>query len=187
MLRSLLSHYANVPPPAWIFEVDGFGKPRITEPSCLAPEFSLSHTHGLVCCAFSRQYAIGVDVESLDRPLDVSSVAQRYCSPFEQRDLEGLSDLDRRARFLSYWTLKESLAKAIGCGLSMDVSRFSFQIHAKRIQVAFDQIAEEPATWSFGLFQRVSHTIAVSVRAPAIADVQIRLRETTLASLQCRN
>jgi 4'-phosphopantetheinyl transferase len=188
MLRSLLSQYADATPDSWRFETNAFGKPRVADPFGPVPEFSLSHTHGLVCCAFSRTGVVGVDAESLDRVLDVPAVVERYCSPGEQRDLASLTDRDQQVRFLSYWTLKESLSKAIGHGLSMDVSRLSFQIDAERIQVAFDRIAEEPSSWSFGLFQPVcGYAIGVSVRTPSMAAGQISLRETNLESLQCTN
>ncbi len=187
MIRSLLSRYTGRDPGALRFEADGFGKPALSAPLDAAPTFSLSHTHGLVCCAVAADHAVGVDAESLDRAVDVAALASRCCSPLEQRDLERLGEAERRRRFLAYWTLKESLTKAIGCGLTIDLSRLSFQIDDGRIQVAFDRLDEGPADWRFGLFDSIGgYAIAVSLRGAGDAGT-IQLRETSLSALQCVN
>jgi 4'-phosphopantetheinyl transferase len=185
MLRSLLSRYGDAAPAAWRFRADRWGKPRIASPAVAAPSFSLAHTRGLVCCAFSAGPAVGVDAEALDTAIDVSALSRLCCSPLERLDLEALGDRDQPGRFLAYWTLKESLSKAIGRGLSMDVSRLSFQIEPDRIRVRFGGLPEDAPAWRFGLFQPTSgHTVGVSVRAASKGDLPIRLREAGLGSFR---
>ena len=44
------------------------------------------------------------------------SAAERVCTPAELRDIQ--SSPNPAARFLTYWTLKESISKCRGTGLS---------------------------------------------------------------------
>ncbi|MGN0477824.1 MAG: 4'-phosphopantetheinyl transferase family protein [Hominenteromicrobium sp.] len=77
------------------------------------PRISLSHTDGFVCCAVSEK-PVGVDCE---RPRRVSEGAmRRVCTRAELADIH--SAPDPAARFLQYWTLKESISKRRGVGLS---------------------------------------------------------------------
>ena len=77
------------------------------------PHISLSHTKGIVCCAVSRKN-VGIDAEYPRRVR--GSAAERVCTPAELRDIQ--SSPNPAARFLAYWTLKESISKCRGTGLS---------------------------------------------------------------------
>lgn len=71
-------------------------------------EFSISHSHGVVCVGLSRT-AIGVDVELIKTPpLDVSKA---ILSDSELVEYSNLSDLDKTAFLINAWTKKESLFK----------------------------------------------------------------------------
>jgi 4'-phosphopantetheinyl transferase len=185
MLRGLLSRYSDASPGEWKFEANPFGKPRAVSARGAGPEFSLSHTHGLVCCAISAGAPVGVDAEPVDRTVDVEDIVEKYCSAFERHDLASRDNRARRVRFMSYWTLKESLTKAMGCGLSIDVSRLSFDIQPDDIRVAEDPLLGDPASWSFSLFQPTpEHTMAVSVRSRRGADAPASLREAAFEHFQ---
>ena len=75
-------------------------------------EISVSHTQGFVCCAVSET-PIGVDCEHL-RTVSEKTM-QRVCTETELEDICRSEDLS--ARFLLYWTLKESISKKCGVGL----------------------------------------------------------------------
>jgi 4'-phosphopantetheinyl transferase len=178
LLRGLLSQYAGSPPSGWRFRTDELGKPRV---DTAAPAFSLAHTRGLACCAISCGRAVGVDAEALDRSVDAPGIWSRCCSPSEVLDLERLGDSDRQARFLAYWTLKESLSKAVGCGLTRDVTRLSFEIDDEPIRVTVSPPWDAAASWQFGLFQVPGYTVGVSVSA---GRLPIHLHEASLERLQ---
>ena len=76
-----------------------------------APISALSHTKGIVCCAVSRKN-VGIDAEYPRRVR--GSAAERVCTPAELLDIQ--SSPNPAARFLAYWTLKESIAKCRGTG-----------------------------------------------------------------------
>ena len=73
------------------------------------PFISLSHTRGFVCCAVS-QAPVGVDCERYRRVTE--GAMRRVCTPAELADIAAAAD--PTARFLQYWTLKESISKKRG-------------------------------------------------------------------------
>ncbi|MET0594283.1 MAG: 4'-phosphopantetheinyl transferase superfamily protein, partial [Polyangiaceae bacterium] len=113
VVRRSLSRYAGVAPADWRFAVGSHGKPHIAAPSVMPPlSFNLSNTEGMVVCAITRGVEVGVDVENTSRLDDPVSIADRFFSPREVRDLHAVPSSRQRERFFAYWTLKESYIKA---------------------------------------------------------------------------
>jgi phosphopantetheine--protein transferase-like protein len=71
---------------------------------------------------------IGIDVEDITRTVDTDAVAPSVFSPAELADFREAGLEDRRDRFFSYWTLKESYIKARGMGLSLPLDAFWFEL-----------------------------------------------------------
>ena len=94
-----------------VVEKTQLGKPYLKGENM--PHISLSHTKGIVCCAVSRKN-VGIDAEYPRRVR--GSAAERVCTPAELWDIQ--SSPNPAARFLAYWTLKESISKCRGTGLS---------------------------------------------------------------------
>lgn len=140
LVRTVLSRYARVGPAEWQFSVGKLGKPRIRSPQITpALHFNLAHTPGLVACIVSSAHAmVGVDVKRIGRAGNALEIAKSYFATSELRDLQARSGEDRARRFVQYWTLKESFAKARGVGLTMPLDHACFQIRPNGIDVAFD-------------------------------------------------
>jgi 4'-phosphopantetheinyl transferase len=184
LLRAVLSRYADIPPERWIFSTTEHGKPRIVRSEGVPPlEFSLSHTRGLAVCAVGRGRALGVDAENLERMIGFPEVAERVCSPTELRTLSTIPSALRPTRFFEYWTLKESLLKAMGIGLAGDPATVTFRLGAGTVEAWFDPgWPETPARWQFALYRPTSrHVVAVSVGVDEDA-VGIQLREAVLCN-----
>ncbi len=126
-VRDLLSCYAEVAPNDWRFDKGEKDKPEIVNPP-LPLRFNLSHTKGLIICAVTLEDDIGCDVENTTRSNDVLSIANRFFSPSETKELFSLPNDQQRHRFFDYWTLKESYIKAWGLGLAIPLKDFSFDI-----------------------------------------------------------
>ncbi|GAA0467677.1 hypothetical protein Ade02nite_88470 [Paractinoplanes deccanensis] len=77
--------------------------------------FSVAHAAGLVAVAVSADGAVGIDLESADRP---PAAVAWSCSPDERRWLAALPRADRRAGFMRLWTRKEACVKATGAGIN---------------------------------------------------------------------
>lgn len=182
LCRTVLSRYADVDPADWRFARGEHGRPEIAGPREGARlRFNLSGTRGLTACAVTRELDAGVDVEARFPARGSDGVADRFFSPAEARDLRALAPERRPERFLEYWTLKESYIKATGQGLSMQLDRFSFHLdEGPRIRISFAPGSEDtPRLWQFALLRPTpAHVLALALRRPGRAEVEITVRRT---------
>ncbi|MFY9792887.1 MAG: 4'-phosphopantetheinyl transferase superfamily protein [Candidatus Sulfotelmatobacter sp.] len=92
--------------------------------------FNVSHSGGIALYAFARRRDIGVDVEQIRRDFDVESIAHRFFSASEQKQLSALPESEKVEAFFRCWTRKEAYIKAIGEGLSLPLSQFDVSLEA---------------------------------------------------------
>lgn len=143
MARRLLTG-GNLPPEVVRFSVAEGGKPFAADPPQARRSFNVAHTDGLVVCGLidtesvGDEIPLGVDVERLDRRVDLN-LAHRYFSSPEIESIDRLpDDRQRRIAFLRIWTLKESFIKAIGTGLRTPLDQFAFEaIDSQRPRITF--------------------------------------------------
>lgn len=188
LTRRVLSLYEDVPPAGWRFETAPGGKPFLPRAAGTAPlHFNLSHTRGLVACAVTRDGDVGLDVESIDRPVDERGISRRYFTPAEDTFLHACRDDERATRFIELWTLKEAYIKAIGQGLAHPLNEFGFAFEGTG-GVRFDAPSGTDATeWTFALFAPVpSARMAVAVRSPASCAIVARADGSAEALLPLR-
>lgn len=126
-LRKVLSYHAMLPPEDWRFYLGSHGKPYIENSTFQSIQFNLSHTQGMVVCAVNKTYEVGIDVEG-PRPLQyMAQMSRRNYSNRECDDIFSNNNSEKRLqRFYTYWTLKESLVKALGFGLSIPLKKIEF-------------------------------------------------------------
>ncbi|WP_157462003.1 4'-phosphopantetheinyl transferase family protein [Chitinimonas koreensis] len=153
LVRTVLSRYADVAPGDWVFSRNAHGKPAVAgpdRPGCAGLSFNVSHAAGLVVMAVGRDTRIGVDVESLDRPIG-AAVVGRVLTADEAKALCALPAEQRGRRFVELWTLKESWLKAIGTGLDVPPRRMEFAfVERALIQAKFDEsLIETIGNWQF--------------------------------------
>ena len=165
LLRSALSRYVGVEPRAWRFETNGHGKPFVVSPLSHGLRFNVSHTKGMVCCAITQDRDVGVDVEWLDRRVNLG-IADRYFAPSEVAQLRRAPQGEQHRIFLRFWTLKESYIKARGMGLAIPLSEFWFDLpanHPPSVTVAASQ-NDRSDRWRFFEQEFASqHRLAVAV------------------------
>lgn len=182
LVRTTLSRYAPVPPERWAFSRNEHGRPEIIRSDGMPPlRFNLSHTSGIVACAVVLSRDIGIDVEDMERKINILQIANRYFSKPEIHSLTSLSEEKRRIRFFQYWTLKESYSKAKGVGLTLPLNQFSFhQREDGAWDISFDStIPDDAARWQFWLSHPTPrHALAISVNRPAIATCHPSIHET---------
>ena len=106
------------------------GKPYIQG---LPVHFSLSHSGSFVLCALSDK-PVGCDIQWTQKVN--TQLARRYFAPREAALLENLPPEQARELFCRLWVLKESLGKALGCGLSESIlgREFDFSAAAPALQ-----------------------------------------------------
>jgi 4'-phosphopantetheinyl transferase len=181
LVRSTLSRYARVPPEAWTFRDNAWGRPEIGLPEHAWLRFNLSNTRGLIACVVARELEIGVDVEDTERQGQTVAIADRFFSSREVVALRALPLTAQRDRFFDYWTLKEAYIKARGMGLAIPLDQFSFLLdEAPPIRIAFaPELDDDPSAWQFEQFVlSPRHETAAAVRRGQGRDVRFVVCET---------
>ena len=167
LVRLCLSRYAPVPPEAWTFTVNAYGRPEIAGQGSPRLRFNLSHTDGMAICAVALEAEVGADVEDTLRPGQTVEIANSYFAPAEAAALRALPLERQRERFFELWTLKESYIKARGMGLSLPLEQFAFELQpGQPPRISFDpRLQDEPEAWQFFQLQLSErHQGALAVR-----------------------
>ncbi|MBY3203454.1 4'-phosphopantetheinyl transferase family protein [Rhizobium laguerreae] len=175
LLRRALSGLLGGRPQDWRFVSGPHGKPELVHDQ--APyQVSLSHSRGFVACAITRAGPVGIDTEIVDPSVNVEQIAARFFSPRENELLATSTAEARHENFTALWTLKEAVVKALGTGLTIDLSTFTIELAGKGdliFQPPPDQIGHP---WNLALFTPIqSHCLAIAVRSGAILDYTVQI------------
>lgn len=180
LVRQSLSLYEEVSPADWRFAAGSHGKPYIVGPSPAPLCFNLSNTEGMVVCAVTRGTEVGVDVENTSRLDDPVSIADRFFSSREVRDLHAVPPARRRERFFAYWTLKEAYIKARGLGLAIPLDQFSFLVEEERREIGLEidpRLGDDPRVWQCTrIAAPPPHAVALLLHRASRDDLIVRVR-----------
>ncbi len=148
LTRALLGLETGEPPTSFGYRAGEKGKPvALCRGRPVGVHFNLSHTGGMVAVAATHGLELGLDVEAIDRKVDLG-VADRYFFGAEAQWLAGLAPERRPEGFLRLWTLKEAYIKATGRGLSQPLDEFWFEVEPPRIRFTA-AIADDDRAWRF--------------------------------------
>jgi 4'-phosphopantetheinyl transferase len=137
LLRTILGGYTGIRPRELCFGTLGQGKPFLAGPSGVAPlRFNLSRTDAQWLLAVARDREVGVDVERLDRDVDVDRLAARLFSRRERETLGGLAGERKRDAFFRVWACREATVKAMGEGMFSHAGRFEVEADPESAVVA---------------------------------------------------
>lgn len=143
-LRRMLGQRLNLEPHKIALQATAHGKPLLNRsaPAIMnfmqgaALHFNLSHSHEICYLTMSEDHEVGIDVE-LDRAIgDPVALGRTVFSPSEMQQLLDAPPLARNAAFLRGWTRKESLVKAIGIGIGIDLQTITVGLDARDVTVA---------------------------------------------------
>ncbi|HEX7676825.1 MAG TPA: 4'-phosphopantetheinyl transferase superfamily protein [Thermoanaerobaculia bacterium] len=87
-------------------------------------EFNVSHSGDCVAIAMTDGSPVGVDAECEKPMSDPLTLADHFFAREEAEFVKGAATDHAAATFYSIWTAKESVIKAAGGGLSIDLSSF---------------------------------------------------------------
>jgi len=181
LVRTVLSRYTEKPPTAWQFDKNEHGRPEIV-PDDNTPglRFNLAHTQGLIACAVALDNDVGVDVENLVRKKVDLKIADRFFSAAEANEMRSQPENTQKDRFFDYWTLKESLTKAWGRGLALNLGKFTFTIIDRHLDISFDSsLNTYPEDWQFYLLRPTDeHKAAVAIHKGELAGFQLSIKTT---------
>lgn len=118
-LRFILARKINSDPSEVTYARGEYNKPGLPGDPLF---FNISHTKKAFAIGLSENYPIGLDIEDMDRRVDISSISQTY---FSRKELEYTlkSGADQKESFFLIWTRKEALLKAMGTGIIEDLNK----------------------------------------------------------------
>jgi 4'-phosphopantetheinyl transferase len=154
LLRAILGRYLLREPRTLSFSYNAYGKPALAEmpesvgtytpgqpraTTRVAPiasgrtkgeslSFNVTHAQGMALYAVTRNHAIGVDLEYIQRQMEWEAIAERFFSPYEVSMLRAVPPQMRHIAFFNCWTRKEAYIKARGMGLSLALDQFDVSL-----------------------------------------------------------
>ena len=117
------------------------GKPEISGSEL---NFSLSHTQDVAVFASDWTGPVGIDLEYVDRSVDVRGLTPRVFGPEERAVLDGLNERAFQRKFFEFWTAKEARMKVTGEGMSLDP--LSIELELAQGHVAGVRAPDTPVT-----------------------------------------
>jgi 4'-phosphopantetheinyl transferase len=153
------------------------GRPHLPDDPDL--DFSVTHTGELVALAYRRGGRVGIDVEAVDRAVDVPGMARTVLSEPEAAQLRGTAEPGRLAAFYRLWTRKEATVKLTGHGLTVPLA--SLDVTGERADVV-----PVPDGWPAGPIRLTDLPLdaghVAALATTGAAPVSVRLRETQVDS-----
>lgn len=131
-LRDILGKYLDDGQPlrSW---TSPLGKPRLCGVDML--NFNLSHSGKWALIVVAREVDVGIDVERIREDVELEVIARRTFSAAETASLCKLNGQDYIEGFYCCWTRKEAFVKALGLGLSADLSAFDVSVEPGHAQL----------------------------------------------------
>ena len=147
LLRCCLAEHYGIDVNKIIIRKDGNGAPFVEGMNDVF--VSITHTEGLVACAFADS-RVGIDAEVIKQRR--KSVEKRVFTPGESDLVDKATD--GNTAFFTLWTLKESWLKAIGTGFMGNAKAIEFYSLENPVSCNSD---------SFSFFTEIQGDYAISV------------------------
>jgi len=170
VLRVILSRVVGMRPEDIVFSCSAHGKPSVP-----GVEFNVAHSGDAIVIALHRS-PIGVDVERLDRTLDIAAVSRMCFTDRERRAIGGAPA--RREAFFRLWTRKEAWLKAVGTGLSFPLREVDVS-EAELPAISNATVVVRPPSRILDLPAAEGYMAACAVAGP---DVRTRLWSLSVPS-----
>ena len=117
-----------------------YGKPCISNSNFF---FNVSHINDYIVIGVSFKCEIGIDIVYLNQNVNISAFKKHFSK-------KEFNCINNKKQFFIYWALKESFIKAIGSGLSNDLSKINFDIfNLLNIKLFFNNTLK--TKWKFNI------------------------------------
>lgn len=123
ILRTVLGRVLGTNPTSIAFKSGHHGKPLLETPGSAPIAFNLSYTENRILLGIGVDHPIGVDIEWLQRPIELHTMLDAC---FSAREINFITS-DRtqlRFRFFTLWTRKEAILKLTGEGIGEHLPYF---------------------------------------------------------------
>jgi len=149
LVRRVLHEGFGLEPRGLTLDADDRGRLRITAPAGSGLSVCVSHSRGVVAAAATDAGSLGFDLERVRSVTRAASIARRFFTEPERRQLARLEGVALERHFLALWTLKECHLKATGEGLAGGLRGFGFEVDADGRARALAAGGEDTSGWSF--------------------------------------
>ena len=134
-----------------------YGKP-------VSIRFNVSHSdpHGLI--TITEGARVGVDVEAGLRKRDFDGISEMVFGPNERAEILSARGAKKAKLFFRYWTLKEALLKALGTGLSTDLTKIELpqDIRHGALRGIFQSPGDPATHWQLQDLSTRQYTAAIA-------------------------
>ena len=120
-LRMILGAYSATHPRDLVFDSGTHGKPFLQKPS-LPVQFNLSHSGMRGALVVTGSQRCGIDIEQVRPEISDQAIAARFFCSRENDWLQSLPADQRIQGFFRLWSVKESILKADGKGMSIPLA-----------------------------------------------------------------
>ena len=171
--RPLLAAVTGLPESEHLFSRNKQGKQTLCGQSDW--HFNVADTAGCVVFAVAKGQAIGVDAEAHDRSIvNLDDFITVCLSPAGQQQVRQLPPVEKKARVLKAWVLKEAYTKRLGVGLSFGFQRITAEPDSQPPQLIVDKGAEGSSGYLSLWADYLDHYIALSVEGE-VTNLTIKL------------
>lgn len=117
-LRALLSRYTGRAPAVLAIGRSKEGKPLLLPAGGpAAVTFNMSHSHGRMLLAVTRNREVGADLELIREDVEMLKLAERFYTKAEYAAIACLPPEQQVRRFFQCWVAKEAILKGQGRGI----------------------------------------------------------------------
>lgn len=159
-IERVVARYLGVRPDTVRVERTRTGKPELVG----APfRVGLAHSGETALVALARETEIGVDVELRREGIEGWTLPAHVLTEAERTRLEQGPVPERADRFLSVWTRKEALLKAVGVGLALDPRLV--ELDGLTLVVLPPELGD-PCDWTLADLPLPGYVASVALRGP---------------------
>ena len=177
LLRLVLSEYLGTAPQNFRFETPENGKPTLLSPLIKGLDFSLSHDGDCVALAIVCGSIIGLDVADLQRADAALRISEHFFADVERQEIKKTDDANITA--LKFWTVKESIVKAVGASIWSALSDLQLTQANGRIEVISDPFSGHRDDWKLYLGY---HGQKILVALAGLSDKDVSTNSLTIYS-----
>jgi 4'-phosphopantetheinyl transferase len=180
LLRSIISKNLKIDPLEVVFRYDMNNKPGLYGNPLY---FNITHVRGAFAFIISKYYTVGIDMENVDRNIDLVPLIDTIFSN-EERDFVLRSEVNNLENFFLLWTRKEALLKAIGIGIVANLSQIGVSQNENVVsKKTFDNTVIEIVYNEYYIYSEKMFQYYVSVALPRKAEINFyQIREENIIS-----
>ena len=145
-LLKILSDYLHTEPSEIFLEYAEYGKPYLSS-DCNKKniQFNISNSWNHMIVGITLDNEIGVDIEKIRTSVDYEKLIKRFFSEKEKEDFLQLDKDKQEQTFFQWWTMKESVMKAVGLGLYLPIHTFElpYQSSTNTVHIRYKEHSKD--------------------------------------------